>query len=248
MMLDVSGLSKSFSGKKILTDFSLRVGKGEVVSIIGPSGAGKTTVLRCLCFLEQADSGTLVFNGEMFDMAHMTKKDTAELHMKTSFVFQNFNLFLNKTAMQNVTEGLVIARRMNRSAAREKAACMLDKVGLAGKYDAFPQQLSGGQQQRVAIARALACDPEIIYFDEPTSALDPVLTEEVLAVIKQLASEGMTMVVVTHEMSFARGISDKVVFMENGLIVESGTAEKIFTDADNDETRHFLARTLHIGV
>ena len=240
MMLEVTDLSKSFSGKQVLSHFNLSVDKGEVISIIGPSGAGKTTALRCVNFLERADSGTLLFDGEQFDFAHVSKRAVARLHFKTGFVFQNFNLFLNKTALQNVTEGLIIARHMKKDEAIERAKRVLNKVGLSQKYDAYPQELSGGQQQRVAIARSLATEPEIIYFDEPTSALDPVLTGEVLEVMKTLASEGMTMIVVTHELNFARTVSNKVIFMEDGRIVESGNAKAVFENPQDVRTQKFL--------
>ena len=197
-----------------------------MVAILGPSGSGKTTLLRCLNFLETADAGQLVLDGETFDLAHAGRADIARLRKKTAFVFQNYNLFRNKTALQNVTEGLIVARRMPREQADAIGRRMLEKVGLADRADYYPRQLSGGQQQRVAIARALATDPEIIYFDEPTSALDPELTGEVLSVMRQLAEEGMTMLVVTHEMGFARNVSSKTVFMENGVVVEQAPSRE----------------------
>ena len=187
------------SALHVLNGVDLNVEKGDVVAILGPSGSGKTTLLRCLNFLETADSGTLVFDGESFDLGRISRADIARLRKKTAFVFQNYNLFRNKTALQNVTEGLIVARRMPKEQADEIGRRMLEKVGLADRADYYPRQLSGGQQQRVAIARALATDPEIIYFDEPTSALDPELTGEVLSVMRKLAEEGMTMLVVTHE-------------------------------------------------
>ena len=204
----------------------LTVNKGDVVAILGPSGSGKTTFLRCLNFLETTDSGTLIFDGEQFDLGKITKADIARLRKKTAFVFQNYNLFRNKTALQNVTEGLVIARKMPKAQADAIGMKMLEKSDLADRADSYPRQLSGGQQQRVAIARALATDPEILYFDEPTSALDPELTGEVLAVMRQLAEEGMTMLVVTHEMAFARDVSNHVVFMRDGVIWEEGTPSR----------------------
>ncbi len=239
-MLDVRNLAKSFGGQQILKGIDLHVDKGEVITIIGPSGAGKTTALRCINFLETADSGQLEFDGRHYDLAHMEPKSIAALRRKTAFVFQNFNLFLNRTALQNVTEGLITARHIPRQAAEETGRLMLAKVGLSDRASYFPSQLSGGQQQRVAIARALATNPEIIYFDEPTSALDPELIGEVLGVMKQLAGEGITMVVVTHEMSFARTVSTRVVFMENGLVVEKGSAEDIFEHPKEERTRIFL--------
>ena len=214
------GAHKVVSELPVLQGVDLTVEKGDVVAILGPSGSGKTTLLRCLNFLETADAGQLVLDGETFDLAHAGRADIARLRKKTAFVFQNYNLFRNKTALQNVTEGLIVARRMPREQADAIGRRMLEKVGLADRADYYPRQLSGGQQQRVAIARALATDPEIIYFDEPTSALDPELTGEVLSVMRQLAEEGMTMLVVTHEMGFARNVSSKTVFMENGVVVE----------------------------
>ena len=215
MMLEVSHVQKNYDQTEVLKGVDLTVEKGDVIAILGPSGSGKTTLLRCMNFLERADGGTLVFDGESFDMSGISKKDIARLRRKTAFVFQNYNLFLNKTALQNVTEGLLIARRMPKSEALAIGRRMLDKVGMSERYDYYPDQLSGGQQQRVAIARALATNPEIIYFDEPTSALDPELIGEVLTVMQQLAKEGMTMLVVTHEMTVARNVSYKVIFMEN---------------------------------
>ena len=223
-----------------LNDVSLNLRDSEFVAILGPSGSGKTTLLRCLNFLETADAGQLILDGESFDLAHANRADIARLRKKTAFVFQNYNLFRNKTALQNVTEGLIVARRMPREQADAVGMKMLAKVGLADRADSYPRQLSGGQQQRVAIARALASDPEIIYFDEPTSALDPELTGEVLSVMRQLAEEGMTMLVVTHEMGFARNVSNQVVFMEHGVVVEQGPAKEIFTAPREERTRAFL--------
>ena len=213
--------------------------------VIGSSGSGKTTLLRCLNFLETADAGQLVFDGESFDLAHASRADIARLRKKTAFVFQNYNLFRNKTALQNVTEGLIVARKLPKEQADEIGMKMLAKVGLADRADYYPRQLSGGQQQRVAIARALAADPEIIYFDEPTSALDPELTGEVLSVMRQLAEEGMTMLVVTHEMGFARNVSSKTVFMENGVVVEQAPSQQFFASPKEERTRAFLRRIAH---
>ena len=218
----------------------LTVEKGDVAAIIGPSGSGKTTLLRCMNFLERAGSGTMIFDGERVDLARVSGKEAARLRRKTAFVFQSYNLFRNKTALQNVTEGLTVARKIPREQAAETARRALRKVGMLDRADHYPHQLSGGQQQRVAIARAIAPDPEIIYFDEPTSALDPELTGEVLAVMRQLAEEGMTMLVVTHEMGFARNVSSKVVFMEDGRIVESGPARELFEHPRQQRTRAFL--------
>ena len=213
-MLEINHLQKKFGTTEVLRDVSLSVSKGDVVAILGPSGSGKTTLLRCVNFLERADAGELLFDDEKFDLNRASHRDIARIRQKTAFVFQNYNLFRNKTALQNVTEGLIVARKMKKAEAEEIGRKLLDKVGLSDRYDHYPAQLSGGQQQRVAIARALATNPEIIYFDEPTSALDPELIGEVLNVMRQLAEEGMTMLVVTHEMNFARHVSNRVVFME----------------------------------
>ncbi len=242
-MVQARNITKSFQTQVVLRGVDLSVEKGDVVAILGPSGSGKTTLLRCLNFLETADGGTLEFDGETFRMGHVSRKDIARLRKKTAFVFQNYNLFSNKTALQNVTEGLIVGRGMDREQAREIGRRALDKVGLSDRYDYYPHQLSGGQQQRVAIARALATDPEIIYFDEPTSALDPELIGEVLTVMKQLAEEGMTMLVVTHEMGFARNVSNKVVFMEDGRVLEQAGSREFFDNPREERIRAFL-RTL----
>lgn len=239
-MLTVKQVKKSFDGVKILKGVDLSVEKGDVVAILGPSGAGKTTLLRCMNFLEHADEGELIFEGEHIDFAKASKKEIAAIRKKTAFVFQGFNLFANKTALENVTEGLIIARKMPKGEAVEIGKAALDKVGLSDRYDYYPDQLSGGQQQRVAIARAIATEPEIIYFDEPTSALDPELTIEVLEVMRKLAAEGRTMLVVTHEIRFARNVSTKVVLMEQGQVVEAGETRQIFEQPREERTREFL--------
>ena len=239
-MLEINDIHKSFGDLEILKGINISVEKGDVIAILGPSGSGKTTLLRCINFLETADSGTMTFDGETFDLSHVSKKDIMRLRKKTAFVFQNYNLFQNKTALQNVTEGLIVGRKMPKAQAIEIGHKMLKKVGMEDRCDHYPHQLSGGQQHRVAIARALATNPEIIYFDEPTSALDPELIGEVLSVMKQLAVEGMTMLVVTHEMGFARNVSNKVVFMEGGSIVESGSSDDFFLHPKEDRTREFL--------
>ena len=240
-MLEVRGIEKKFGSLPVLRGVELSVGKGEVVAVIGPSGSGKTTLLRCINFLEHADAGTLTFDGEAFDLAHISRRDIARVRRRTAFVFQSYNLFLNRTALGNVTEGLITARHMPRAEANRVGLQALDRVGLADRADHFPDQLSGGQQQRVAIARALATDPEIIYFDEPTSALDPELIGEVLSVMKQLADDGMTMLVVTHELGFARTVSHRTVFMENGAVVESGPSREFFAAPREERTRAFIS-------
>ena len=239
-MLEIQNIQKSFGSLEVLKGIDLNVEKGDVVAIIGPSGSGKTTLLRCVNFLEYAGSGTMVFDQDRFDLGRISKKDVARLRKKTAFVFQNYNLFRNKTALENVTEGLIVGRRMPKAQAVAKARRALDKVGMLDRENHYPHQLSGGQQQRVAIARAIATDPEIIYFDEPTSALDPELTGEVLAVMRQLADEGMTMLVVTHEMGFAKNVSNKVVFMEHGIVVEAGSSRDFFDHPRQERTKEFI--------
>ena len=239
-MLQIRNLRKSFGDLQVLKSIDLDVNKGDVVAILGPSGSGKTTMLRCLNFLEKSDGGTMLFDDQRVDLARVTHAEANALRRRTGFVFQSYNLFANKTALQNVTEGLIIARKMPRRRAEEIARAALVKVGMDDRADYYPSQLSGGQQQRVAIARAMAADPEIIYFDEPTSALDPELTGEVLAVMRSLAGEGRTMLVVTHEMDFARHVANRVVFMEQGVIVEQNTAEAFFNDPQQPRTQEFL--------
>ena len=247
-MLELRSIKKNFGELEVLRGINLSVNQGDVVAILGPSGSGKTTLLRCVNFLEKASDGRMIFDGDDFDLTHISKKDIARIRRKTAFVFQNYNLFLNKTALQNVTEGLIVARKMPKSQAEEIGRQMLLKVGMEDRSDYYPSQLSGGQQQRVAIARALATDPEIIYFDEPTSALDPELTGEVLAVMRKLAEEGMTMLVVTHEMSFARNVSNRVVFMEHGVVVEEGPSAQVFESPREERTREFLKNFTGAGL
>ncbi|HEM5989513.1 TPA: amino acid ABC transporter ATP-binding protein [Streptococcus suis] len=241
-MIQANGVKLTFNGQEVLKGIDVEVNPGEVVVILGPSGSGKTTLLRSLNFLEKADAGHLVFGEDSYDLAQMTKKEIASIRKRTAFVFQNYNLFANKTALQNVTEGLIVARKVPKQEAERIGKAALDKVGLSDKYDSYPSQLSGGQQQRVGIARAIATSPEVIYFDEPTSALDPELIGEVLSVMMQLAKEGMTMVVVTHEMGFARAVADRVIFMDGGQIIEEGRPEDIFDQPKEERTKQFLAR------
>ena len=239
-LLLISHVKKSFGTLEVLKDISIDVYKGDVVSILGPSGSGKTTLLRCVNFLERTDYGSISLDDKTIDLKTATKEQASEIQRKTGFVFQNYNLFRNKTALENITLGLTSGRGMSRADAVKKGMMLLRKIGLEDRANSYPSELSGGQQQRVAIARALATDPEIIYFDEPTSALDPELTDEVLEVMRQLAQEGMTMVVVTHEMNFARNVSNRVIFMDHGLIVEQGSPEQIFEHPQNERTRAFL--------
>ena len=240
IILKAEGVRKSFDGREVLRGIDLEVARGDVVAILGPSGSGKTTFLRCLNFLERADGGTLRFDGDLYDLSRATRADAAAVRRRTAFVFQNYNLFLNKTVLQNVTLGLTAARRLPRDEARERAVRALEKVGMADRLDSYPSQLSGGQQQRVAIARGLAAEPEILFFDEPTSALDPELIGEVLAVMRTLAEEGRTMLVVTHEMAFARGVSSRVLFMENGAVLESGPSREFFENPKTERSRAFV--------
>lgn len=240
MLLSVENLRKTFPGTPVLHGIDLKVEKGDVVAIIGPSGSGKTTLLRCLNFLEKADGGRLTFAGETFDLAKISRNNVLRIRKRTGFVFQNYNLFLNKTALENITEGLIVGRGIKKELAQAKAHELLARFSLTHRENAYPSELSGGQQQRVAIARALAGDPDIIYFDEPTSALDPELTRDVLSILRELAQQGLTMVVVTHELSFAKVVANKVVFMEAGHVVEAGDAQTIFGNPKELRTKEFL--------
>lgn len=239
-LLEIKNIRKNFDDKEVLRGVSFNVNKGDVVSILGPSGSGKTTLLRCINFLEKADSGLMEFDGQMYDLKDMSKKEITGIQKQTGFVFQDYNLFQNKNVLDNVTLGLTSARKIPKEQAVRTAMDMLSRVGMADYAKQYPSQLSGGQQQRVAIARALATDPKIIYFDEPTSALDPQLTGEVLTVMRQLAEDGMTMLVVTHEMSFAREVSSKVIFMDGGVVVEQGVPDEFFSNPKEERTREFL--------
>lgn len=239
-ILSVKNVHKKFGENEVLKGIDLSVQKGDVIAILGPSGSGKTTFLRCLNFLEKADEGILTFNGEEFSLPKISKKDILRIRQKTGFVFQNFNLFRNKNVLKNITEGLTTVRKIKKSEAEKIAIDVLKKVGMDDKLESYPYQISGGQQQRVAIARALATNPQIIYFDEPTSALDPELIGEVLNVIKNLADEGMTMIIVTHELNFAKNVSNKVLFMEEGQIIESNSTKEFFENPQKQRTKEFL--------
>lgn len=243
-MIRVRGLKKSFGRHPVLRGIDLEVQKGEVIVILGPSGSGKTTFLRCLNFLEHADDGEVAIGDINVRCRHATKKDILQLRRNTAMVFQLYNLFQNLTALENVMEGLVTARKVPWAQAEQIGRNFLVKVGLADKVNSYPNQLSGGQQQRVGIARAIAVNPEVILFDEPTSALDPELVGEVLGVMRQVAREGMTMIVVTHEISFARDIADRVIFIDGGLIVEQGTPAEVLSKPKEERTRQFLKRIL----
>lgn len=248
-ILEVTNLSKSFGELGVLKDISFEVQQGEVVSIIGPSGSGKSTLLRCINQFEKADDGRISICG--LDMlvkdkngrtVYAPKKVLQEIRLKIGLVFQNFNLFPHMTVLQNIIEAPVHVLKQDKNQATEKAMELLAKMGLSDKANEYPCNLSGGQQQRVSIARALALNPDVLFFDEPTSALDPELTGEILKVIKELAAEKMTMVIVTHEMQFAKEISDRVIFMDGGYIIENGTPEEVFENSENERTKQFLER------
>lgn len=240
-MLEIKNLSKSFGDLEVLRDVNLSVDKGEVVVIIGPSGSGKSTMLRCINLLEQPSGGEILYQEQ--NITGLGKHVT-EYRKHVGMVFQKFNLFPLKTVVENVAYAPTKLNKLSHADAKELAMELLAKVGLESKAESYPAALSGGQQQRVAIARALAMQPDMLLFDEPTSALDPELVGDVLNVMKQLAGEGMTMVVVTHEMGFAKEVADRVIFMDGGYIVEADTPEEIFTNPKNDRTRAFLARVL----
>ncbi|UOQ50042.1 amino acid ABC transporter ATP-binding protein [Gracilibacillus caseinilyticus] len=246
MFLSIKELQKSFGSLDVLKDISIDINKGKVVTIMGPSGSGKTTLLRCLNGLEIPDQGRYQFNdGFSLDFGgKRSKKDMLTLRRKAGMVFQSYNLFPHKTALENVTEGPIVVQGKDKQTAEKEAKRLLEKVGLADKIDLYPYQLSGGQQQRVGIARALAIEPELMLFDEPTSALDPELIGDVLGVIKELANEGWTMVVVTHEVSFAKEVSDHVLFMDDGYIVEQGSPRAVLENPKEPRTKQFLQRIL----
>jgi ABC-type polar amino acid transport system ATPase subunit len=252
-VLKVSNLQKSFGPHLVLKGIDLEIRKGEVLVIIGPSGSGKSTLLRCLNFLEEYDHGEVLFHGQLVGyrkssrkrMVKSSAREIANIRERMGMVFQSFNLFPHKTVLENVIEGPVHVQRIKRSDAERSAKALLDRVGLASKINEYPSKLSGGQQQRAGIARALAMNPEVMLFDEPTSALDPELVGEVLDVMKSLVADGMTMIVVTHEMGFARDVADRVVVMDEGAIVEIGSPAEIFSNPTQPRTAEFLRRVLH---
>ncbi|MBS7577335.1 MULTISPECIES: amino acid ABC transporter ATP-binding protein [unclassified Enterococcus] len=243
-MLNIRKLHKQFGDLEVLKGVDLSVKQGDVVVILGPSGSGKTTLLRSINFLEHADQGEIELSGQQLDVAKATKNQIHQIRQATGFVFQNYNLFANKTARENITEGLIYGQKLSKTEANQIADEVLDKVGLSQFKDYYPSQLSGGQQQRVGIARAIAAKPKVLLFDEPTSALDPELVGDVLNIMKELALEGKTMVVVTHEMSFAKEVASEVVFMDGGVVVEKGTPEQIFEQPNEERTQQFLARII----
>lgn len=244
-MLKVKNIHKSFGKHEVLKGIDLNVEKSDIIVILGPSGSGKTTLLKCINFLEKADEGIIDLDGIHADYKHPPKKAVYEIRKQIGFVFQNYNLFQNKTALENVTEGLIVARKIEKTKAIETAKSALDRVGLSDRYDYYPSKLSGGQQQRVGIARAIAASPKLILFDEPTSALDTELVGEVLKVMKKLADDGVTMVVVSHEIDFAREVANKVMFMDEGKVIEEGSPAQVLNDPKELRTRQFLSRVLH---
>lgn len=242
-MLKVTDVRKNFNGNQVLKGIDFEIHKGEVVAILGPSGSGKTTFLRCLNLLERPEQGILEFTdgGLKLDFSQkITKADELKLRRRSSMVFQQYNLFPHRTAVENVMECMIVVQKQPKEQAREKALALLEKVGLKNKAELFPSQLSGGQQQRVGIARALAVQPDLILLDEPTSALDPELVGEVLQTLKLLAQEGWTMIIVTHELNFAKEVADRVIFMENGEIVEQNNARQFFACPQKERTKQFL--------
>ena len=247
-LLEVKNIQKSFGNLQVLKDISMGIRAGEVVSILGPSGSGKTTFLRCLSMLEKIDGGTMTYCGRQAAttqdgvVRYAGKAELAEIKHSFSLVFQNFNLFPHYTVLKNITDAPLHILKRDRNEVMAEAEALLKKIGLSDKSDKYPYQLSGGQQQRVAIARALAMKPKMLFFDEPTSALDPELTAEILKVLKALALEKMTMLIVTHEIDFARSVSDHVVFMDEGLIVEEGNPKDVIDNPSNERTRAFLKK------
>jgi len=247
-MIKVAGLIKRFGGQAVLDGIDLAIEQGEIVVIIGPSGTGKSTLLRCLNFLERPDAGRLTIGDLEVDVTRATRADILTARRRTAFVFQNYALFANKTALENIAEGLIVVNRWPKERAQARAREILERIGLADKADAYPASLSGGQQQRVGIGRAMAAQAEVILFDEPTSSLDPEWVEEVLGLMKRLAAERQTMLVVTHEMSFARDVADRVIFMEGGRIVEQGPPDQLFRAPKDPRTRDFLRQVLATQV
>ena len=248
-MLEVKNLSKSFGRLNVLKDISFEVKKGQVVAIIGPSGSGKSTLLSCINQLEKADGGLINVCGvsmlapdDKGNCVYAPPKTLRDIRLKIGLVFQNFNLFPHMNVLRNITEAPVRVLKMSKKDAEQKGLELLEKMGLKEKSNAYPFELSGGQQQRVSIARSLALNPDILFFDEPTSALDPELTGEILKVIRELADENMTMVIVTHEMAFARDVANYVLFMDGGVIIEEGTPEDVFSNTSNERTKQFLQR------
>ncbi|MBP5266235.1 MAG: amino acid ABC transporter ATP-binding protein [Lachnospiraceae bacterium] len=247
-MVRIDHLHKSFGSNQVLKDINLKIEKGDIVAVLGPSGTGKTTLLRSINFLNDADEGDITVDGLTVNVKHHSKKEVLELRRKTAMVFQHFNLFHNKTVLENVMEGLIVAQKVPKEEAKLRALEEIEKVGLSDKLDAYPASLSGGQQQRVGIARALALSPKVILFDEPTSALDPEKVGEVLAVIKKVAEEGITMIIVTHEMSFAESVANRIIFMDEGRIIEDAAPKEFFSHPKEERTKQFLQKYMESFV
>ncbi|RKR07582.1 amino acid ABC transporter ATP-binding protein (PAAT family) [Kushneria sinocarnis] len=243
-MIALSGLTKRFGDHTVLDHIDLELERGEIIVVIGPSGTGKSTLLRCINFLETPDAGQLTVGELSFDVTRATKRDILALRRRTAFVFQNYALFAHRTALENIAESMIVVQGMAKAEAHRRARAILERIGLADRADAFPAALSGGQQQRVGIGRAMATGAEVILFDEPTSALDPEWVEEVLTLMKQLATERQTMIVVSHEMQFARDVADRVVFMDGGRLIEQAPPHELFTRPRDERTRTFLRKVL----
>ncbi|MGV2930525.1 amino acid ABC transporter ATP-binding protein [Vreelandella venusta] len=243
-MITLESVSKRFGQQPVFSDVDLHLEQGEIIVIIGPSGTGKSTLLRCINFLERPETGHITVGDLRVDARHASRADILALRRRTAFVFQNYGLFANKTALENISEGMIVVDKLPKAQAHARAREILERIGLADKADAYPASLSGGQQQRVGIGRAMAANADVILFDEPTSSLDPQWVEEVLSLMKQLAAEQQTMIVVTHEMQFARDVADRVVFMDEGQIVEQGSPEALFTNPQDERTRRFLRKIL----
>ena len=241
-MITLKNIKKSFNKKPVLRGIDVTVNKGDIVVIVGPSGSGKTTLLRCINYLEKPDEGSISIDGFSIDEKSATKKNILTLRRKTAMVFQHYNLFKNKTVLENIMEGLLVAKKINVAEARQISMDLLQRVGLEEKANDYPTQLSGGQQQRVGIARALALKPSVLLFDEPTSALDPEMVGEVLSIIKKIADEGITMIIVTHEIDFARDVATEVIFMADGVVVEQGTPKDVLVHPKHERTKQFLNR------
>lgn len=243
-MISLQGITKRFGAHTVFQDVDLSLSQGEIIVVIGPSGTGKSTLLRCINFLERPDSGQLQVGDLRIDTQRASRADILALRRRTAFVFQSYGLFANKTALENISEGMIVVDKLSKADAHARGREILARIGLADKADAYPASLSGGQQQRVGIGRAMAANADVILFDEPTSSLDPQWVEEVLSLMKQLTVERQTMIVVTHEMQFARDVADRVVFMDDGGIVEQGPPETLFTAPKDERTQRFLRKIL----